>query len=864
MNATPASSCTVESIEVCAETHNFDATSPILFPFLTLLLGAVANKGLKILHRISGIRFPYSIALYTLGIISGFLFYRSLHCNSPAGDDCLRPRNFWTLVQFQETLFLWMRIPGRVILFVFLPPLIYEGSAYTNVHKFCQHFVGGLLLAGPGVALQTLLIGATLQYFFPYGWNWAECLLVGAILSSTDPVAVISLLRELGSVPDLRVLIEAESILNDGTAIVAYELCYLALTTKSSTSEADLVSFPVEASWLCLGGPAIGGIIGWAALMLLVRMGSPLLEATITIAAAYICFFVAQGPAGASGVLAVLTLGLLIATYGPSVTSREASHFLHVFWSVVEYMANTIIFVLGGATVAFDVFLLRGDLVNIKEWGLLFMLYLALLLSRIVMVVLFVPFLRAFGYKLKHEDCKLKEFARYMVVLSWSGLRGVVGMALGLIVYRDQVLRQHVSDPLYPQRVLFFVTGVVTLTLIANGLTTEHLILALGLSRPSERSKLDKMLLKQAGSELGRHYYDEVKRRQESPEHAALQHVDWQAVRLLTAGDQQITASHGHGNSSQHSASQYWFSWCACGLGRLSWWRQDIDVALNAVATAAAGSITMDDSDEDVEVAKVEGMQSSLLNPVIDVAASPAPETEPLLLNNHEHPGVSPQLKRSSSKRKARSKPRLPPARIYDMCVAAARASYADQVAEGLISPRVYRMLHTASNLAEDFLTTKQAREAAANRPSTESGLDSTINPTELPASGCNSPAPGAPPSPQLFPDLSSHSMQMGVSTERMRLARSPEQSNYPVLHWKLFDIGWMGWLETDAHAESNVKHRIPAFLRISRAANRAEDQIEGAAAVVQVSGLRSPSIVSNQCVNFPMESKWMLVSTLF
>jgi NhaP-type Na+/H+ or K+/H+ antiporter len=185
---------------------------------------------------------------------------------------------------------MWMRIPGQLILFLFLPPLIYEGSAYTNVYKFSKHFLSGLLLAGPGVVLQTFLIGLGARYIFPYGWNWTESLLFGGILSATDPIAVIALLKELGSLPDLRVLIEAESILNDGTAIVAYQLCYLVLTRPPAAPAA----YAAEAAHLCLGGPLVGAAMGAGTMLLLSRLHNPLLETTVTISAAYLTFFVAQ------------------------------------------------------------------------------------------------------------------------------------------------------------------------------------------------------------------------------------------------------------------------------------------------------------------------------------------------------------------------------------------------------------------------------------------------------------------------------------------------------------------------------------------------------------------------------------------
>jgi hypothetical protein len=244
----------------------------------------------QVLWEATGIRLPYSIALYSFGMILGCCFYSSLHCDPHSFTDCLQTNGIGSIGQFQESMLMWMRIPGQLILFLFLPPLIYEGSAYTNVYKFSKHFLGGLILAGPGVIVQMLLIALTARNLFPYGWGWTESLLFGGILSATDPIAVIALLKELGCLPDLRVLIEAESILNDGTAIVAYQLCYLALTRPAASA----ASFASEAAWLCLGGPLIGVLMAGGALLLLSCLHNPLLETTVTITAAYLCFFVAQ------------------------------------------------------------------------------------------------------------------------------------------------------------------------------------------------------------------------------------------------------------------------------------------------------------------------------------------------------------------------------------------------------------------------------------------------------------------------------------------------------------------------------------------------------------------------------------------
>jgi NhaP-type Na+/H+ or K+/H+ antiporter len=125
-----------------------------------------------------------------------------------------------------RSLFIWSKIDGHLILFIFLPALIYEGSSETNYYVFMNHFWSAQILAFPGMVVQALMIACVARWVLPYSWEWTEAWLFGAILSATDPVAVVALLKELGVLPDLRVLIEAESLLNDGSAIVLFQLCF--------------------------------------------------------------------------------------------------------------------------------------------------------------------------------------------------------------------------------------------------------------------------------------------------------------------------------------------------------------------------------------------------------------------------------------------------------------------------------------------------------------------------------------------------------------------------------------------------------------------------------------------------------------
>jgi len=110
----------------------------------------------------------------------------------------------------------WVHINPNLILFTFLPPLLFESSFAIEIHQFKKCFVQMVLLAGPGVVISTFSIGTAIHFFFPYDWEWKISLLLGGLLSATDPVAVVALLKELGANKKLNTIIEGESLMNDG------------------------------------------------------------------------------------------------------------------------------------------------------------------------------------------------------------------------------------------------------------------------------------------------------------------------------------------------------------------------------------------------------------------------------------------------------------------------------------------------------------------------------------------------------------------------------------------------------------------------------------------------------------------------
>lgn len=162
-----------------------------------------------------------------------------------------------------------------------------------------------------------------------------------------DPVAVIALLKDLGVLPDLTVLIEGESILNDGTSIVVYELCYAVMFEPATNGE-----YIGRGIQLVVGGPVLGAMMFAGTYVMLSYAKEPQEQTIITISAAYLCYFIAEAtPVRVSGVLAVFVLGILMSAFRRSLITHEAEHTLHAIWAMLIQLSETLIFLLAGAII---------------------------------------------------------------------------------------------------------------------------------------------------------------------------------------------------------------------------------------------------------------------------------------------------------------------------------------------------------------------------------------------------------------------------------------------------------------------------------------------------------------------------------
>ncbi|ACF14274.1 cyclic nucleotide-binding protein [Chloroherpeton thalassium ATCC 35110] len=416
----------------------------LLFLIVSLVIGAATRYFLR------KTKLPYTVALLLIGLGLGVAERNHLL----VGEGVLG--QFGTAINMAST------IDPHFILFVFLPTLIFEAAFGMDVHVFKRSITNVILLAVPGLLLSTAILGG-ISMLFPYNWNWSVALMFGALLSATDPVAVVALLKELGASKKLATLIEGESLLNDGTAIVVFMVFLSAVTAVGGDS--GFMSVLANFSWVAFGGTILGLIIAGLTIWWLRHVfNDALVEITLTVAAAYLTFYVSESFLHVSGVLALVALGLLLAGIGRTRISPEVEAFLHNFWEMTAYFANTLIFILVGVVIAE-----QAQAGSVHDWLLLGVLYLGIHVARAIVIGALYPMMRHSGYGLPKNEA---------IVLWWGGLRGAVGLALGLLVSQNALIPEEIRG-----QILFHTAGIVVLTLLINGTTTGTLIKMLGMQK---------------------------------------------------------------------------------------------------------------------------------------------------------------------------------------------------------------------------------------------------------------------------------------------------------------------------------------------------------------------------------------------
>ncbi|MBV8971807.1 MAG: sodium:proton antiporter [Sphingomonadaceae bacterium] len=337
-----------------------------------------------------------------------------------------------------------------LIFSVFLPPLIFEAALQLGWPAFRRELPLTLVLAFVGVGVAAVVVAAGMHALL--GWSWLGAAFFGVLIAATDPVSVIAAFKEMDAEPRLQMVVEAESLLNDGVAAVAFILL-LGLAGGGSPSPVDALG---TFAWTVAGGIGIGVGIAAALLALTGRTQDHLVELTLTTVVAWGSFLTADH-LHASGVFATLAAGLMVGNVGwKGAISKEGRPHVVGFWEYAAFLANSCLFLLIGNHEAHQpIALLAGEV------GLAVALTLA---GRAVAVY---PLAALFRWS------SLRLPGTYQHVLVWGGLRGAIGLALALAVPASVPERQAIV-------VLTF--GVVAFSIFVQGLTMPPLLKRWGLT----------------------------------------------------------------------------------------------------------------------------------------------------------------------------------------------------------------------------------------------------------------------------------------------------------------------------------------------------------------------------------------------
>ena len=426
-----------------------DPTAVLWFIFVALALGTACRS----LFTLVNSPVPYTVALLFIGITMGVL------------------NNQFDMGGVGASLDAFVHINPHLLLAVFLPALIFESSFSMEWHTLSKVLTKVLILAGPGVLINMALTAALL-HAFPFSWDWNFCLMVGSILAATDPVAVVSILKEVGASKILGHVIEGESLVNDGTAIVVFTLFFEISKGEHKTALDVFVMFLTQP----LGAMLIGIVAGQLVILWLKTIfRDHLVQITLTLFACYLTFMVAESVFHVSGVLACVSMGFYISAKGRVFFVGNIEHTMHHFWEVLTYCANTLVFVLTGFIIASEV---MNDELELKwsdaGWG--FLLYIFLNIIRFIVIsILWIPMKWKTGYEMSRSEG---------FICVWGGLRGAIGLALGLVVLEEDVAFTARDRGL----VLILVSCAVVGTLVLNASTSALMLRLSGLLK-AEKSQ---------------------------------------------------------------------------------------------------------------------------------------------------------------------------------------------------------------------------------------------------------------------------------------------------------------------------------------------------------------------------------------
>jgi CPA1 family monovalent cation:H+ antiporter len=297
----------------------------------------------------------------------------------------------------------------ELILTLLVPPLVFEAAFHLSLAELRRSLVPILVLAVPGVIITTFIVGGLVS--LGVSLVLPVALLFGALIAATDPVSVVALFRALGVPKRLGMLVEGESLFNDGTAIVVFNILLVVALGGSFSG----VGAAVEFIRVSVGGILVGLSLGWLVSLLIARVDYYLIETALTTLLAFGSFIIAER-LHVSGVLAVVAAGLINGNIGPRGMSPSARIVIINFWEFVAFVANSFVFLLIGLNVKISSLA--------ASWQAILWAVVAVGLARAIVV---------YGLSwLSNRTSSRRLPMSWQHILNWGGLRGAISLALSL------------------------------------------------------------------------------------------------------------------------------------------------------------------------------------------------------------------------------------------------------------------------------------------------------------------------------------------------------------------------------------------------------------------------------------------------
>ncbi|WP_418317051.1 cation:proton antiporter [Piscinibacter sakaiensis] len=428
-----------------------------------------------VVSAVKRVRLPYAVALVLTGAALATLLRRAV-------DEGLIAES--RLDGFELT-------PG-VVLYVLLPILIFQAAFHIESRRLLRNILPIATLAIPAVLISTAVVALLLFLFgdIPHHRVLVAALLFGAMVSTTDAVAVVAIFRDLGAPKRLAMLAEGEALFNTGTALVLFGIILKIMVDPAAAADGVLVLLArgfADFLWLGVGGLVFGAAVGLVCSWLLALAEDSRVEITLTTVCAF-ASFLAAGLVGVSDVMAVIGAGLTVGNYGRTKISPQVIGPLEHYWAYLAFVANSIVFLLVGLSLRAEGLITYADSIAVA--------IVAVLIARASGIFTLMP--------LVNRVSEHKVDLPVQTVMWWGGMRGalVLVVALSLSQLDEQVLAAAGGSEQAPAwlewqalkpYILHLAFGVVFFTILINAPTLTPLIRMLGIGRITAQDRVAAM-----------------------------------------------------------------------------------------------------------------------------------------------------------------------------------------------------------------------------------------------------------------------------------------------------------------------------------------------------------------------------------